>query len=191
MDWLHFYNPENFRNHRFLTTKCRNEVSLHLWMVWLSCTQMLFKETSSTCFICRGKLNNWTVWYIYLQYHSIIPCSILPFFLFFTVYNVEICVSSSYLDNNFTVLCHAYLTSKTYLGKCALCCWWLKSIFPTSVFEFLINIPNNWSWGMVFNAGIKVFVRRLYYIRFLVCIFELIFLYIKTKYIEFLIYWWG
>ena len=42
-------------------------------------------------------------------------------------------------------------------------------------------IANNWSWGVVFTAGIKVFLGRVYYAWFPVWIFELIFFSLKIK----------
>ena len=128
--YIHYSSAENFWSKLFLSHQCRNEVSLHLLMTWFSCPQRLVQETSSTGFICRGKLNNWPVWRIFMQCHSLIPCGIIsffilfpvifPFFLFFPVFNVAIFVTSSYLDQKLVFLFHASMPSKTYWAKCSL-----------------------------------------------------------------------
>ena len=48
-------------------------------MHWCSCTEMLVNKNYYIGFICCGKLNNWPAWHIFIQFRSLIPCSILTF----------------------------------------------------------------------------------------------------------------
>ena len=156
MAYLHCSNPENYWNNRFFVTQCRNEVSLHFWMTWWSCYQNLVKATSSTDFIFRGKMNNFSAWHIFMQYHSLIYCSILPLFLFFPVWNVARFVDSGYLDKKLIVLCHASLPSKKY---------WANVLSVVGKYsQFVLNISNHyWKLWVLFTAGLTWFLGVLYY----------------------------
>ena len=79
----------------------------------------------------------------------------LPFFLFLLFWNIAIFVTSVYLYNSFIVLCHASITSKTDLAKCALCCWWIYSIFP-----FFKKYPQPLKLRGAFHRGFKRLPRR-------------------------------
>ena len=117
-------------------------------MAWCSSPQMLAKATYYTGFICRGKLNSWPVWHIFMQYYSLIPYSILPFLLlFFPVFNVVRFLTSGYLDKKFIVLCRAYLHSKTAWAKV------LSVVGDYSNFFLFLFIPNHWSCWVLFNAS--------------------------------------
>ena len=139
MAWLHFSNPDNCCNKRFVITQCQNEVYLYLWMNWWSCPQSLIKDTSSTGFIWRDKLKIWLVWHVFTQFHILIPCSTLSFFLFFIVFNVERFVNSGYLDKKFLVFYHAYLHIKTPGQTCSLLSVTIVTLslflFPTTEVE--------------------------------------------------------
>ena len=141
-------------------------MSLHFWMAWCSFTIRLFKATSSNGFIWCDKLNNWPAWYIFIQWHSIIPCSILPFFLLFPVYNVAIFVASVYLDRKFSFLCHASLPSKTAWENALYVVRYYSQFFLPPYF---LKITNNWSWWVVFTAWIKVFLGGEYITHNLLC----------------------
>ena len=47
-------------------------------------------------------------------------------------------------------------------------------------FSLKKQYPNNWSLGVLFTTGIKVFRGRVYHTRFLVCIFEPVFFNVKN-----------
>ena len=85
MDYLHCYNTEDFWNRQFVIPQWRTIVPLNSWMAWCSYPKKLFKGTSSTCFIWILKLKNGLVWHIFMQCHSLIPCSICTCFLFFPI----------------------------------------------------------------------------------------------------------
>ena len=122
-------------------------------------------------------MNNWTVWNIFMSCHSITPFNILLFFMiFFMVCNVSRFFNSGYLNKKFIVFCHAYLTSKTDLENVL---YVVSDYSP--FFRLFLNIPNHWSLGVLFTAGLKGFLGGVYYSWFLVFIFELIFFYPKSK----------
>ena len=148
MAWFHCSNPEHCWNERFVNNQFINEVYLYFWMVYCSCHQKLFKGTSSDGFIWRFKLNSWTVWHIFLQLCSLIPCSIrpppLPFFNFVTeCLNVERFVTSGYLAWSF-LFCATYLYKfKPLVKTCSL----LLVNIITLIYLKNNNIPKNWGWG--------------------------------------------
>ena len=64
-------------------------MSLHLWIAWFFCPQVLIKTISSNGFIFISKLKHYPAWHEFMQWHIIIHCSIIPFF-FFLVCNIAI-----------------------------------------------------------------------------------------------------
>ena len=135
-------------------------------MGWFSCPQILVKETSSRGFIRRGKLNNWPVWHIFMQCYNLIPCSIIPFFLFFPVYNLTRFVNSVYLYKKFIVMCHASLLITTDRAN-------VISVVGDYIQFFLPFFPNRWIWGVLFVAGLQVLLGGVPCACFLLCISEL------------------
>ena len=137
-------------------------------MAWCSCLQRLAQETSSTGFICRVKLQKLPVWRISIPCHSLISCSILFFFLIFPVFNVAIFLTSGYLGQNFIVLCHTSLPRKIAWANV------LSIVGDYSQFILPIKKKNQ---QLKFRGGLhrwyKVFLGRVYYAWFLVCIFEI------------------
>ena len=142
-------------------------------MAWCYISQSLVKETSFTGFIWHIKLNSWPFWKIFMQCHSLITCIILPFLIFFPVFNVARFVTSGYLDKKFIVFCHTSLPSKSAWGN-VLSVVGNYSQFVLLLYIYIYNTPHHWSWEALFTAWLKIFMTGVYYTWFLVCIFELI-----------------
>ena len=100
-------------------------------------------------FIWRSKLNNWTFWNIFMQFHSLIPCSLLPLFPGLIVAKF---LPGGYLDKK--LICFVTLISQVKtLGKTYSIL--LVTIVNLSSSFLKINVPKHWSWGVIFTAGIK------------------------------------
>ena len=101
---------------------------------------------------------------------------LLPAVLFtFLVLNASIFVNSGYLDKKFVILWHSYLRSQTAWANIPHVVAEYNQFIP-----FLIcskNTPNNWSWGVLFDTRIKVFMGGLYHAWFLVYVWPRIIFY--------------
>ena len=68
----------------------------------------------------------------------------------------------------------------------------LVTIVNFSFFLFVLiflKIPNHWSWGVLFTAGLKGFLVELYHAWFLACVFEPVFF--SSKINNLLRYWFS
>ena len=134
---------------------------MSLW----SCPLMLVKETSSTGFIWNSKLKHYPVWYIFMKFHSLITCIILPCFLFYLDCNVAWFLISGYLDNKFFFVTPLFPVKPI----CQTCPMLLVTIF--NLLFFFYNIHNHWNWGVLFISKIKGFLGAVLYSWFIVGIF--------------------